>query len=172
MRKRGLLLVNLGTPDSTEVRDVRRYLDEFLSDPRVIDVAPALRTLLVKGIILPTRPRKSAAAYRVIWTEDGSPLLVYGRELEREVAEQLGSEWKVVLAMRYQNPSIEKGFAELRREGVDDVVVFPLFPQYSSAAYGSAVARVYDVASTFWTTPFIQVVPPYYDAVPLSLIHI
>jgi ferrochelatase len=137
-----ILLVNLGTPDSPEVADVRRYLAEFLSDPRVLDIHPLLRWLLLHGVILRTRPRRSAAAYEKVWTEEGSPLLVESRRLRDAVAAELGSDFRVELAMRYGNPSIRDALARLLSEPRDRVVVAPLFPQYSTAATGSAIAKV------------------------------
>ncbi|MCB9519377.1 MAG: ferrochelatase [Myxococcales bacterium] len=157
----GLLLVNLGTPDSTDTADVRRYLDEFLMDPRVIDLAPAARWALVKLAILPFRPAKSAHAYKAIWTEAGSPLRVYGDALAAAVQAALGDECVVRLAMRYGNPKIDRALDELKAAGVDRVVVFPLFPQYSSAATGSAMEAVWREAGRRWNTPALVNVPAF-----------
>ena len=159
----GLLLINLGTPASTDVPDVRRYLAEFLSDPRVIDINPVGRALLLHGIILRFRPKASAEAYRTIWTERGSPLLFHTVDLAAKVAERLGPSCQVVTAMRYQQPSIEAGMQALAEAGVDRVVALPLFPHYSSAAWGSAAEEVYRVASAGWNVPCVQLVPPFYD---------
>ena len=159
----GLLLVNLGTPDSPEVSDVRRYLREFLSDPRVLDINPLLRAFLLNFVILPRRPQRSAEAYAKIWTPEGSPLLLYGQEVTRAVDARLGDDVPVELAMRYQNPSVEAGLRRLRDQGVDRVVVFPLFPQYSSAAWGSAVEKVMVEATRLWDVPSIHVIPPYFE---------
>lgn len=163
MPTKGLMLVNLGTPDSTSVSDLRRYLREFLSDPRVIDINPIGRWLLLNLIILPFRPRKSAEAYEKVWTDQGSPLMVYGRQLQAKVAERLGDDVHVELAMRYQNPSIAAALDAFAGRGIDEIAVFPLFPQYSSAAFGSAVEKVYEEAGKRWDTPSIQIVPPYYE---------
>jgi ferrochelatase len=163
MTRWGLLLLNLGTPDGTSVREVRRYLRQFLGDPRVIDVNPVLRSFLLYGIFLPFRAPKSAEAYRAIWTDQGSPLVTNGRALAEKVAARLGGEVPVELAMRYQNPSVADALDRLRGQGVDHVVVFPLFPQYSSAANGSALEEVYSAASRKWNVPDLQVVPPYFD---------
>ena len=163
MAKWGLMLVNLGTPDSTATADVRRYLREFLSDPRVIDISPMGRWLLLNVIILPFRPKKSAEAYRKIWTERGSPLLFHGLDLAGKVQAELGDEVRVELGMRYQNPSIAEVLRRFREAGIDRMVVFPLFPQYSSAAWGSAVEKVYVEANRLWNVPAIQVVPPFFD---------
>jgi ferrochelatase len=159
----GLLLVNLGTPDSPETGDVRRYLREFLSDPRVIDIGALPRWLLLNLIILPFRPRRSGEAYEKIWTERGSPLLFHTQDLAEKVRERCGDNVVVDLAMRYGRPSIEDAFLRFKRRAVDRVVVFPLYPQYSSAATGSSIERIATVASRSWNTPFVHVVPPFYD---------
>jgi len=159
----GVLLVNLGTPDAPQTPEVRRYLRQFLSDPRVLDINPIGRAALLNLIILPLRPRKSAEAYREVWTEEGSPLLVHGKALAAGVQERL-PEAEVVLAMRYGNPSIEAGLKELASRGCDEVVMMPLFPQYASSSTGSAVEEVYRQAGKLWNTPFVRVVPPFYDA--------
>jgi protoporphyrin/coproporphyrin ferrochelatase len=158
-----VLLVNLGTPDAPETAAVRRYLREFLSDPRVLDMGSVGRWLLLNLIILPRRPKASAEAYRKVWTREGSPLLVHGRALQRLVQQALGPEVAVSLAMRYGNPSIAAGLDELRRRSVDRLVVFPLYPHYSSASTGSTLELVYRLAGERWNTPFVEVVPPFYD---------
>lgn len=159
----GVLLVNLGTPDSTAVPDVRRYLAQFLMDPRVIDIPWPGRAALVHGIILRTRPRKSAAAYREVWTERGSPLLVHGQDLASNLQDELGPDVRVALAMRYQNPSVQSALEEFAAHGVDDVVVVPLFPQYSQAAWASAYDEVVRVAGRMQNTPNLRFVAPFYD---------
>lgn len=159
----GVLLMNLGTPDSTDVGDVRRYLREFLSDPRVLDINPLLRAFLLNVIILPFRPAKSAASYRKIWTEEGSPLLVYGNRVRDGVREGLEGRVQVELAMRYGKPSVESALQRFADAGIDRVVLLPLFPQYSSAAFGSAVEHVYAEASKLWDIPCVHVIPPFYD---------
>ena len=163
MGRTGLLLVNLGTPDSTDVADVRRYLRQFLSDPRVLDVPALQRWLVLNLFILPLRPRKSAEAYEKIWTDRGSPLLFHTVDLAEKVRHQLGESVQVEMAMRYQKPSIAAALQAFRAGQVDRIVVFPLFPQYSSSAWGSAVEEVLRVARPEWNVPFIQIVPPFYD---------
>src|SRR5215475_6741645 len=138
----GLLLINLGTPDAPTTPAVRRYLREFLSDPRVLDIHPVGRALLLHLVILPFRPAKSAHAYRSIWTDRGSPLLYHSRDLAAGVAARLGADWHVELAMRYGTPSIASALAALHNAGVGRIVVLPLFPQYASSSTGTAVARV------------------------------
>lgn len=160
---RGLLLINLGTPDEPTRPAVRRYLREFLSDPRVLDINPVARKLLLELFILPRRPAQSAAAYQQIWDERGSPLLYHSRDLAAAVAGRLGDGWHVELAMRYGTPSIADGLERLRAAGVDDVVVFPLYPQYAASSTGSSLERVYDVAARLWNVPRLSVVPPFYD---------
>ena len=164
MSKKGLLVVNLGTPDSTEVSDVRRYLGQFLNDPRVLDINPIGRRALVHGVILRTRPAKSAEAYRKVWdAERGSPLLYHGLDLVEGLRKVYGSAVPVELAMRYQNPSIESAVRKLRSQGVEHLVVFPLFPQYSSAATGSAFEETLQVVSKHWNVPGITMVKDYYE---------
>ncbi len=159
----GLLLVNLGTPDAPHPREVRRYLREFLSDPRVLDLPAFLRFLLLELVILPRRPRASAAAYRKIWGPEGSPLLVHGRALAGKVQALLGEGVQVELAMRYGRPAIANALDRFAAAGVSRLVVFPLYPQYSSAATGSSIEQVLRLATARWNTPYVQVIPPFYD---------
>jgi ferrochelatase len=142
----GVLLVNLGTPDSANTRDVRRYLREFLGDPRVLSMPAPARWLLLNAIILPLRPRRSAAAYAQIWTPEGSPLLVHGQALRAALADELGGGFHVELAMRYGRPAVAPALERLTAAGVRRVVLLPLFPQYSEAATGSVIAHVQDRA--------------------------
>ncbi|WP_179375569.1 ferrochelatase [Winogradskyella wichelsiae] len=128
---KGILLVNLGSPESPNPKDVKKYLGEFLMDERVIDVPLWARTLLVKGIILNTRPKASAAAYKKIWWEDGSPLIVLSERLQEKVQEQV--EYPIALAMRYGSMTIKKGLQELVDKGVDEVFLVPLYPQFAMA---------------------------------------
>lgn len=128
---KGVLFVNLGSPDSTNPKDVKKYLDEFLMDERVIDKPYLLRAFVVKGIILNTRPKKSAAAYQKIWWDEGSPLIVLSERLQEKVQAQVSV--PVALAMRYGNPSIEKGLQELADKGVTEVLLVPLYPQFAMA---------------------------------------
>jgi protoporphyrin/coproporphyrin ferrochelatase len=162
-RPTGVLLLNLGTPDSPSVPDVRRYLREFLSDPRVIDINPIGRSLLLNLIILPFRPAKSGKAYASIWTEEGSPLLVHSRHLAESVARKLGAGYLVELAMRYGAPSIPDALARLVAAQPSKIVVLPLFPQYSSAATGSALDRVYEVLGKAWNVPPVETIGAFYD---------
>lgn len=162
-QKTGLLLLNLGTPDKPETPEVRKYLRQFLSDPRVIDINAVGRWLLLNLLILPFRPAKSAEAYREIWTDEGSPLLLFTKALSDAVQQKLGDRLKVCYAMRYQNPSIGKAMRAFRDEGMERIIVFPLYPQYASSSTGSCLEEVYREAGSFWNVPNISVIPPYYD---------
>ena len=128
---KGVLLVNLGSPDSTKTEDVRSYLEEFLMDGRVIDLPKWFRTFLVKVIILNTRAKKSAKAYRKIWWKEGSPLIVLSKRLQEKIKKKVSV--PVSLAMRYGNPSIYFGLEELKKQGVDEVLLVPLYPQFAMA---------------------------------------
>ncbi|GAB4330665.1 MAG: ferrochelatase [Flammeovirgaceae bacterium] len=139
---KGILLVNLGTPDSTKVGDVRKYLREFLSDGRVIDIHPIARFLLVNLIIAPFRSPKSAKEYRKLWTEKGSPLKFHSLELAKLLQESLGKDYAVELGMRYQNPSIASALEKLKAQNPNSLLIIPLFPQYASATTGSVHEEV------------------------------
>ena len=129
---KGVLLVNLGSPESPTAKDVKPYLDEFLMDKYVIDVPFLLRALLVRGIILQTRPKKSAAAYAKIWWDEGSPLVVISKRMHEKVKKLVNI--PVALAMRYGNPSLLSGLQELYNKGVTEVMLFPLYPQHAMAS--------------------------------------
>ena len=159
----GVLLINLGTPQAPQAGAVRRYLREFLSDPRVIDIPALPRWLLVHGIIAPFRAPRSAAAYRTIWGPAGSPLLTNGRALEAALAERLRDR-PVALGMRYGQPSLASALERLLEQGVERVLAVPLYPQYASSSTGSSVERLYRLASERWNTPWIEVLPPFFDA--------
>jgi ferrochelatase len=160
--KPGLLLVNLGTPDAPRPQQVRRYLREFLSDPHVIDLNPVGRWLLLNLIILPFRPKRSAEAYAKIWTSDGSPLLVHGRALAAAVSER-APDFEVELGMRYGSPSIPDAMRALRERGCDELVVFPLYPQYAMSSTASTIDWVQRQAERHWGGGPISFVPPFYD---------
>ncbi len=160
----GILIVNLGTPDSPSVGDVRRYLRQFLLDARVIDIPALPRQLLVNGIIAPFRAPKSAKAYKELWdAQTGSPLKHYGLQVERLLQASLGDGFVVRLAMRYQNPSIPAVMAELQRLPLSQLVVVPLFPQYASATTGSVVEAVGDVLKGWQTIPDVRFVNRFFD---------
>jgi len=162
--KNGLLLLNVGTPDAPETQAVRRYLAEFLSDPRVIDIPAVPRWLLLHGIILRTRPRRSAHAYRAVWTPEGSPLLANTLAFRDALRAELGAAWQVEVGMRYGNPSLATALAALQAGGVDRLVVAPLYPQEASATTGTSLEAVYRTLAARWNVPSIAVVPPFFDA--------
>jgi ferrochelatase len=163
MARKGLLLVNLGTPDAPETGAVRRYLREFLSDSRVVDINPVGRWFLLNFIILPFRSPKSAHAYRTIWTQEGSPLMVHSRALTAAVTQRLAGDYEVELAMRYGNPSLPDAVARLRQRGVTDFTVLPLYPQEAPSSSGSSLARTYEVLSEAWDVPNVRAVPAFHD---------
>ncbi|WP_231459198.1 MULTISPECIES: ferrochelatase [unclassified Pedobacter] len=163
MSKKGILLVNLGTPDSPVTADVRKYLDQFLMDERVIDIPKFNRTLLVKGIIVPFRSPKTSKLYKEIWNENGSPLLHYSRIQAKMLQEKLGEAYHVELAMRYQSPSIETALANLKAGLVESIQVIPLFPQYASASSGSVIQLVMELVSKWPTVPPISFVNSFHD---------
>ncbi len=161
-RRAGLLLLNLGTPSSTTVGDVRRYLREFLGDPRVIDTSRIVRWL-VAYVATAFRAPKSAAAYAKIWTQGGSPLRQHGFALRAAVAEQLGTRAAVELAMRYGEPSIQTALERLVEAEVDRIVVLPLFPQYASSSSGSALERTLQIACGMCKVPTLETIGEFYD---------
>ncbi len=158
----GVLLVNLGSPDAPETGPVRRYLAEFLSDPRVLDINPLGRWLLLNLIILRVRPAKSAHAYKKVWMPEGSPLLVHSRAFTQAMAAEL-PEVPVVLGMRYGNPSLKAGLDALRAQGCDHIIVFPLYPQYAASRTGTALEVIYRELAERWNTPYVSVIPPFFD---------
>ena len=157
--KKGVLLVQLGTPDSPTAPDVRKYLTEFLMDGRVMDIPYAGRSLLVKGVIVPKRAAQSAETYATIWDEvNGSPLMYYSIQQQKMLQEALGEEYHVELAMRYQNPSIESALEKLQGMFLDSIKVIPLFPQYASATTGSVIDKVMEIIRTWQYIPQVSFV--------------
>lgn len=165
--KKGVLLVNLGTPDAPTKPAVYRYLKQFLLDARVIDYPWLGRNLLVRGIILPFRTGNSTKLYQALWTDEGSPLMVYGRRLTQGVQKELGDDYVVELAMRYQNPSIESAVGKLLNAGVREITVLPLFPQYASATTGSVHQEVMRVLSKEQVIPEVHFISSYHDYAPM-----
>lgn len=163
MGKKGVLLVNLGTPDSPDRGAVYRYLKEFLLDPRVVDISAVPRNLLVRGIIAPFRSKPSSELYQMLWTEDGSPLKHYGYRLRDLLQKEMGDDYLVELAMRYQSPSIEKGLNRLLDAAVSEIVVVPLFPQYASACTGSVYEEVMRLLSKEQGIPALRFVNAFYN---------
>ena len=158
---KGVLLVNLGSPDSPEPKDVKKYLGEFLMDERVIDVPLWARNLLVKGIILNTRPKASAAAYKKIWWEEGSPLIVISERLKSKVQEQV--DFPVALAMRYGSMTIKKGLQELVDKGVDEVFLIPLYPQFAMATTETILVLAEDIRKEHFPDLKISDLPAFYN---------
>jgi len=162
MSKPGILLVNLGSPDSPSVPDVRRYLREFLMDGRVLDAPWPIRFFVVHGLILPFRPKQSAEAYHKIWTKEGSPLVVTSKKVQAALQRRVPM--PVELAMRYQNPSIREAVDRLRTAGVDGVLLIPLFPHYAMSSFETAVERVKEVIGERAPGMKLRVQPPFYAA--------
>jgi len=161
--KTTVLLVNLGTPDSPSVKDVRSYLRQFLNDPRVVDLPWLVRKILVNLIIVPFRSPKSAKIYQKLWTEEGSPIIFHGENVQKLLQEKLGDEYSVELAMRYKNPGIPEVLERVKESNPDRIIVLPLFPQYASASTGSAMQEVMDVVRTWWVIPEIRFISQYWD---------
>ena len=157
---KGVLLVNLGSPASTSTKDVRKYLDQFLMDERVIDAPYWLRAILVKGIILNTRPKKSAKAYKKIWWDEGSPLIVLSERLLNKV--QKKTELPVALAMRYGSPSIKDGLQELHDTGVTDVLIVPLYPQHAMATTETILVLAEELRKEFFPQMKFTDIPAFY----------
>lgn len=166
MKKTGVLLIQLGTPDSPSTRDVRTYLSEFLNDPRVIDIPWLPRTLLVNGIIVPFRAPKSAKIYKKLW-EHGkgiSPLLSYSEQVQRLLQDELKeANVTVELAMRYQNPSMDSVLNRMHKANYDQIIILPLFPQYASASTGSAVEKAMSIIQKWWVIPEIKIIAQFYE---------
>lgn len=159
----GVLLVNLGTPDAPEPAAVRRYLAEFLSDPRVVEIPKIAWKPILHGIILRTRPRKSALAYAQVWEVEGSPLAVITGRQARALQSRLGDEIIVDWAMRYGNPGIKGAIDRMVEAGVSRILVAPLYPQYCAATTASAMDATFGaIASRRWQ-PALRTLPPYFD---------
>jgi protoporphyrin/coproporphyrin ferrochelatase len=159
----GVLLVNLGTPDAPTPQAVRRYLAEFLSDRRVVEIPPLVWQPILRGAILTTRPAKSAEAYSQVWTEDGSPLAAITRAQAEGLQERLGETAWVRWAMRYGTPAIGAELARLFDAGCDRILIAPLYPQYSGATTASAMDAVGQQLAKMRAQPAIRTLPPYYD---------
>jgi len=163
MAKKGIVLMNLGSPDSTEVKDVRRYLKEFLMDERVIDVPWVARFFLINGIIVPFRAPKSAEAYKTIWTKEGSPLVVLTKQLQKAL--QLKVDEPVAIAMRYGNPTPKAAFDELIKNNPDleDVLAIPLYPHYAMSSFETAVESAKEVYQKNKYSFKLQFLQPFYN---------
>ncbi|MEP2989868.1 MAG: ferrochelatase [Parasphingorhabdus sp.] len=160
--KIGVLLVNLGTPDAPDRKSVKRYLKQFLSDKRVVEIPQLIWQPILRGIILNTRPQKSAEAYKLVWTEEGSPLAAYTRRQSDKLAERLDGitvEW----AMRYGNPDIASRLNAIKENGCDRILIAPLYPQHSGATTASVLDAVFDVLKDMRWQPALRTLPPYHD---------
>lgn len=158
--KKGVLLVNLGSPDSTSIPDIRKYLDEFLMDERVIDLPYLKRFLLVKGIILNFRPKKTAAAYKKVWLKEGSPLVVLSEKFYDKLQKKV--EIPVSLGMRYGSMSIERGIGELLKRGVNEILLIPLYPHYAMSSYETVVVKTKEIIQKKHPVVKLSVLPPFF----------
>tara|TARA_Y100000766_G_scaffold90132_1_gene76591 strand:+ start:6053 stop:7069 length:1017 start_codon:yes stop_codon:yes gene_type:complete len=162
-KKKAVLLVNLGTPDSPKTKDVRSYLFQFLNDKRVIDIPFLLRKFLVNCIIVPFRAPKSAKVYKELWTDRGSPIIYHTQDLKNKLEKELGVGYHVEYAMRYKNPSLEKILKNWEGKNFEQIIILPLFPQYASATNGSVIEKAMDVIKKWWVIPEISLVSQFYD---------
>lgn len=161
MHKQGVILLNLGSPDTTSVSDVRKYLKEFLMDGRVLDAPFPIRWFLVNCLILPTRPKQSAEAYISIWKEGGSPLILTSIAQQKALQEQV--EIPVALGMRYRNPSTESALKELLDQGVDDLLIVPMYPHYAMSSYETAVVHLMDAVRKLKPDLKTTLLPPFFQ---------
>jgi len=166
LKKTCVLLIQLGTPDSPKTSDVRRYLSEFLNDPRVIDLPYLARKLLVNGIIVPFRAPKSAKIYQELWEMSGgvSPLITHTENVTQLLQEKMDEQFTVEFAMRYQNPSMDMVLEKIRKVNYDKIIIIPLFPQYASASSGSAIEKAMNIIRKWWVIPEIKIVSQFWDS--------
>lgn len=163
-KKTGVLILNLGTPDNPNPKAVGVYLREFLNDPRVIDIPWLARTLLVNGIIVPFRKRKSSAEYKKLWTPEGSPLLLYTVQLLEKIKEKFPEdEITIEMAMRYQTPSMDSVLDKMHQANYDQIIIVPLYPQYASASTGSTLEKSMKIISKWHVIPEIKMVSQFWD---------
>lgn len=155
--------MNVGTPDSPSVGDVRKYLSQFLNDPRVIDIPWLARKILVNAIIVPFRAPKSAKIYKQMWTDEGSPLLIHSENFKNGLQADLGEKYQVEIAMRYQSPSVEEGLERLRSNNLKKIIVVPMYPQYASSSTGTCIEEVMRIASKWWVIPEMVFVSQFYE---------
>jgi len=166
LKKTCVLLIQLGTPDSPRTSDVRRYLSEFLNDPRVIDLPFLARKLLVNGVIVPFRAPKSAKIYQELWDmSDGvSPLITHTENITELLQEKMDEQFTVEFAMRYQNPSMDMVLEKIRKVNYDKIIIIPLFPQYASASSGSAIEKAMNIIRRWWVIPELKIVSQFWDS--------
>ena len=158
---KGILLNNLGSPDSTEIKDVKKYLDEFLMDERVIDIDYWKRYILIKGIILNFRPKKSAKAYKKIWWDEGSPLVVISERFTEKIKQKI--DIPAELAMRYGSMSMEKGIKNLVDKGVTEIFLVPLYPHYAMSSFETVVVKAEEIIAEKYPNIILDVLPPFYN---------
>ncbi|WBQ15256.1 ferrochelatase [Sphingobium yanoikuyae] len=158
----GVLLINLGTPDAPDAKSVRRYLAEFLSDPRVVEIPQIIWQPILRGAVLTTRPKKSAHAYQQVWMPGGSPLAVYTRETAEALQRAMGPNLIVDWAMRYGNPSIASRLQAMMAQGCERILLAPLYPQYSGATTATALDKAFAALADMRLQPAIRTLPPYY----------
>jgi ferrochelatase len=158
---KGVLLVNLGSPDSPTAKDVKPYLDEFLMDERVIDTNPILRNIIVRGIILNTRPKRSAKAYAKIWWDEGSPLIIISERFTQKVRKH--TQIPIALGMRYGSMTIKNAFQELKNQGVDDVLLVPLYPHYAMSSYETVVVKAMQDQQAHFPEMKLTTLPAFYQ---------
>ena len=162
-KRRGLLIVNLGTPDKPTKKEVRKYLTEFLNDRRVIDIPWLWQKMLVNLIIIPFRVGNSTKIYKKLWTDEGSPLLIYLDNLAAKLQKKLGDDYTVYKAMRYGKPGLKETLRQINHDQVDELTIFPLFPQYASSTTGSIVQKVFQAVSKWEAIPGINLIGQFYD---------
>ena len=162
-QKTGVLICNLGTPETYKTKDVRRFLRQFLSDGRVIEIPKIIWWFILNGIILTLRPSKSAKLYKSVWTKEGSPLLVLSKKLTEKLKMSVGDSCEVELAMRYGNPSMESALMSLKNKNCRKLIVIPMFPQYSGTTTGSIFDEVARVLSKWRWVPSLSFVNSYHD---------
>lgn len=163
MKKTGVLLINLGTPNSPKVSSVAPYLTEFLNDPRVIDIPWLARKLLVNLIIVPTRVFSSSKEYKKLWTDKGSPLLYHSKTLTKKVQNKLGDSYGVHLAMRYNKPSIRSVLQKMQKEHYNEIIILPLYPQHASSSSGTAIEETLKHIAKWWAIPKLKIISAFHN---------
>ncbi len=162
-KKTTVLLINLGTPNSPSVKDVRSYLKEFLNDKRVIDIPWLLRKILVNLIIIPFRAKSSSKIYKELWTPEGSPLMIYGESVKKLLQEELDDNFKVELAMRYKEPSLPSVLNKIKAEMPERLIIFPMYPQYASSSTGSTIERVMELMKSWEVIPDVRIINQFFE---------
>lgn len=162
-KKVATLIINLGSPESPSTKDVRKYLTQFLNDKRVIDISGIFRFILVNFFIVPFRAPKSAKIYQELWTEKGSPLILYSNAVQSLLQEKLKNKSEVFLAMRYGNPSIEAVLNNIKSKNFDKIIIIPLYPQHASSSTGTVMEEVMRIISKWWVIPELSIISQFYD---------